>query len=73
MTHIQKTCGGDLKPGLQLSDGCNAWPHLQGATQQIILSQEEREGNAEVHLLGQQKGFSARGKSRGQRTELAFT
>lgn len=67
MQHIPKTCGGDLKSGLQLSEGCDAWLHVQGATQHVILSQEETVGKPEAHVLGQQKGSPARGKK--QRTK----
>jgi len=60
---IQKTCGGDLKPGLQLSEGQDAWLHLQGARQQVILSQEETVVKAETHVLGQQIGSPTREKA----------
>lgn len=73
MYHIQKTCGGDLKPGLRLSEGRDTWSHLQGATQQVIVSQEGTASKAEMHVVGHQKTSSARGENRGQSTELVST
>lgn len=73
MYHIQKTCGGDLKPGLRLSEGRDTWSRLQGATQQVILSQEGTASKAEMHVVGHQKTSSARGENRGQSTELVST
>lgn len=47
MHHIQKACASDLKPGFQFSEGWDPRPHLQGTTQQLILSQRRWQARLE--------------------------